>query len=1420
MKHFTIIYKLIRSLSILLLAFMAIPVLQAQTTVMHDISTGNLIIPGNSTDNYIITGTTSNYIVTIRAGYKGTVTLKNLDITSSKTGAYGASGVSCITVEGATVGGSGVDPYYNRSNLAPITKVNIILDGINTLTYTKSYSGCAFQVNQGAQIHINAIDPNDNTSGYLTARNTFSIDQGAAAIGAPYYPSTTRTGGAYADKTQGTATIINGGGSIPNRTATAGGNVIIGSGTVTAAATQHGAGIGGGWYSYYNGIILVYGGIVTSTSTYHAAGIGSGCPQGSGVMKNYAPNSMIVALPPANITAQGPDGDLAGANNIMYMNDPGRSTITVRTEDNEKNIPIYIDLSEAMANDQMRLTELFSNMGVNYDLKKVRIDTTNSAGLLVFNAEFKDPTTFFTDASSTSPGYEGRPYLPEVVPKITGISTNKVEVVLERLKMDISFTDYPSMPLEVGYTEQQARDNAYCIKMKYNDKLSMNNVTFTLQDGTASEFGMTFLKADSITPVAAPPTELHKGDVYYIVLPIVQGKPLGIYDDVLLIAGSWDTIPLPGYIRKIGMQRVVKNDTGINEYIKVMASPDRFVDENSPTVRKAELVLNINHGNTYVPYDKLDVTAKYLVTTEKNYADAIAAIPLDNSAWKTMNVPENGGIGEWTVTDVFFNDKPRGVYYIHWYVESGVVYAHSEDVVSPKPAVYGGFGSYILSTPIETGALTGNPSVCTGQIPSEIKGEASTGGSGEYSYQWEMSPNGTTNWTIVGGDTPNYSPTVPLTVSPTYFRRTTKDNLYGIEISSNVFAIHVVSDGLTLYWNKNATDNNWNNPSNWTNESGVVQNIVPVSCTNVYIPGGITNYPSLHPDKTSIDVYGAPICNNITFAYGAELIYQHKLTYQKAYIQYNWGYYGNFSGVNYGDQPSGNACSPAQAKKRETWYALAAPLKSMATGDFAFVGYPQTWQAGFALSNPNTGNKGGEIEVGDFDKKFSTNDVPLSETNNAIAVKVALYRSTLGCSDHCNLEGLKGIIEIPYFENSAKSVYYPGHIYDRFTKESKFFYFNPQTLQLLHSPVGKMKRGEEAYRFIYEENGIAPDISVIGVPSTVPGYKQTVKRQNSSSLKVMIGNPFMTSINAKQFFDINSSKLDEYAGYQLFDSDDQTWKQYSFSTAGNIPTLQAFIVTLKDNEAELLFPLEGTYALTVSPSNIVSPGQGHSLYLKSQSSLNLEGDYSILVTPGANKEIMNVKKMISSQGHATPETFFITPDNKNYNLVQVYEKGLREIGIGVKTSDTKSTQWLTFENVDKFYAANGLRPILIDKYLGLKQDLTMNNVYPFTQRQIELKDKYIDADRFVLRLLSPDDELQELDGTGVNIAYNNKKLEVKALQYIKEIQIYDTLGRRIYLDTNVNTSNYTKSLSLAQGVYIVKVYTENGGTKADKIMVH
>lgn len=1373
MKYFANLGKLffkgeknsfIRLFSLLFLVFIVVNTIQGQALITHNIGTqGNLVIPGNSTNNYIITGSTTTNTVTINPAYNGNITLRNLSITKS-------SGAGCITVLGE----------YNRSNLNPTTKVNIILEGANTLTYTGS-TYCAFQVDQGAQIHISSIDPNDNTKGTLVARTTTT--SGGAAIGAP-----------NSSVAQGVSVIS---GSCGSNQKTAGGNILISSGTITAWG-GHGAGIGGGYQTYYNGIIAIYGGVIEAHTLHHAAGIGSGCPNGSGVQSCYADNSAIIALPPAQITAFGrgmsttpetPTLGLAGARNITYINDPNKPLITVQTEDNEPNANIYLDLTETPG-----LVDIFDALEINYDLKKVQIGKTNATGILTFNGRFEQNTTFFTDASSSKPATFGRPYMP--VKKTVLVAET---IVLPLLTMDIAFTDYPSTPLEVGYTVLQAKQHAYRLKMEYKDTKPMTAVTFRLQDLGVDFLPMTFYSSDGTT-VASTPTTLNAGDIYYIDLPIKHGKPMGIYFDILQIHGNWNGAPLPGPIRRVGEQRVVYNDTNINNNIKVTASPNKFV-ETFPTAASVNLTLNINHAGNSIVYNPLDVNARYLVTTELDYDTALVANPLNT--WSLLNVPVSVSIN--TITPVSFNGKAKDTYYIHWYVTSGVVYAHSGSITVP-PRPYGGFGPYIIADPVTAGVLKGNPYVCSGQIPQTIKGDASNGGSGDFSYQWQISTNGST-WSNVGNDSPNYTPAA-LAVSPTYYRRITTDKQYGGTYNSNIFTISIVNGDQTLYWKKAATNKNWNDPGNWVDVNGVALNRVPVSCSNVFITSGAANYPSLKPEDTPTDIYGLPACYKITFAYGAELAYQQNLNYELAYVQYNFGKYDGSYNLNTSDSNN----SP-NYMLRNRWYILAAPLKGMASGDFSMAGYPFTWQAGHNKVSLATD---GMVAL---DKStFPTNDVKLSDNYNSLALKVAGYESTtVGYKDHLNLQGLGGIVNMPYFE-TLPNQYLPGQDYDHLSKNSVFYYFNAKTLQQLSSPIGKVKRGSEAYRFVYE-NDITNQADLIAVPgegTTVKGYKLTVTAPQGSGNKVLIGNPFLASINMSRFIQVNGNVIDENARYQVYNSSNHTWQTNSYTSGNNVGSFQSFIVTLKNNSAELLFPLEGQNALTGSSSAGVPGGFMYSMYVTMSDSEGNGGEAAIL-TPSSSS---NIRKLVSLDKGSVPEVFFVDGAQNNKNLLQVYHKGLERIDIGVKIPVDVQEVTLKFDSVGEFMRINNVRPKLIDRSTGVVCDLTKNNRYTFIN-QIENKDvkdyQYVNTKRLYISFTDPsEDETPE----SIKIYYSEGNLSVISGNILSSVQVFSINGQHVFSDRKLPEQNiYRKSVSLTPGVYIVEAETISKTKKQEKIIV-
>ncbi|MCQ2299373.1 MAG: gliding motility-associated C-terminal domain-containing protein [Bacteroidales bacterium] len=524
---------------VLLLLVVALGVCARAAEIVHDISTSSLVIPASSTDSYVVTGSTTNarHYVLVSSGFHGTITLRDVSMQFSSSG--GSVNYSPITIKGQN----------NCSNLTPVTKVTLILQGYNYISNSGSGRAC-IQVEQGAQVHIRAINPSFNASGTLCAIQQNS--DGGAAIGAlnRLQNSSEATG----TSPLGTATYED----ARNRVTTAGGNVVISSGIITARG-GHGAGIGGGYGTYYNGIIFIYGGIVNAYTIRHSAGIGSGCPTGYGVLDNFATNSTTIVLPPAQISAYGATANeffklarlgLAGTKTLVYIGDENKPQITVKTVDNEPGIDVYADLGNDT--NVLRAYNAVIESG-QLDIHRVKFGTTNSSGEFRFNGILQNATTFFTDATCVHAPHQGEPYASSTV-----TMTNGGVVTLPRIGVDFSIQVTSSVPLLSGYDAAEALRKAPLLKMVYADGEDLTNVTFTMASGASNQFGpLQFFASDSITPIAAPST-LSQGDTIYIAVPLAVGRQAFHYNDVLLISGNKQGGSI-GFIRQTVDQWVVNS---------------------------------------------------------------------------------------------------------------------------------------------------------------------------------------------------------------------------------------------------------------------------------------------------------------------------------------------------------------------------------------------------------------------------------------------------------------------------------------------------------------------------------------------------------------------------------------------------------------------------------------------------------------------------------------------------------------------------------------------------------------------------------------------------------------------------------------------------------------------------------------------
>ncbi|SFK92403.1 T9SS sorting signal type C domain-containing protein [Proteiniphilum acetatigenes] len=619
------------------------------------------------------------------------------------------------------------------------------------------------------------------------------------------------------------------------------------------------------------------------------------------------------------------------------------------------------------------------------------------------------------------------------------------------------------------------------------------------------------------------------------------------------------------------------------------------------------------------------------------------------------------------------------------------------------------------------------------------------------------------------------------------------------------------SEGVVLYWRPDTKDHDWNNVDNWAKdpEGNHPIAVVPADYTKVYLPGKAANYPSLTEENTDWSHYGQPEADEIVFRYGSELHYQHKLKYNKAYINYNWGYYGDSPAS--GQQP-GLSWENGVILKRNIWHALAAPLKRMASGDFSLGGYPFSWQNMFEVNVA-----GGIVPEGGFPHGLATNDIPLEENNNAIAVKMAGYESgKVGYKDQTNLEGLKGVIEIPYFGSDSLKAHYTAHSYDVLAKKSYFYYFDTKTLKVLNSPLGSMNRAGEAYRFVYEtEQNELPAGGTYEMPLNTGDMGAT--------LEVMVGNPFLAPIDAQSFADANTSAIVFDQGFKLLSEDGLTWEQKSFES-DTIPAWKAFIVTLSGSGvSSLSFPLEATVFRAAQVSNHTRSSNNTNLANDALSlhilKAGVESGNCAILQNNRNTDNTEIRKMILPEGHQAPEIFFISSGGDLSYLVRNLEQDEKEVAIGVKTSDTHSRLTLEFRNVAAFTAATGAKATLVDKHLNVRQDLVHSPVYRFTQQASGLDKQYVDKNRFVLQLGGETGTIgQEDPEEGINIMYGSGILKVTSDENIDAVSVYDIYGRIVFSTRSVGLTQYIHPVALQGKLFLVRVKTTSGKVKVKKIM--
>ena len=606
-------------------------------------------------------------------------------------------------------------------------------------------------------------------------------------------------------------------------------------------------------------------------------------------------------------------------------------------------------------------------------------------------------------------------------------------------------------------------------------------------------------------------------------------------------------------------------------------------------------------------------------------------------------------------------------------------------------------------------------------------------------------------------------------------------------------AVQTVSFALSvappeLWWSRDAKSADWNSTSNWVDKEGKPANAIPAKCTDVHLPAVVDKfYPSLALDQTIREPFGEPLCNDIYFHFGSALGEPQRLThYSRAYIDYNFGIVQPDGTIKAYEDPN-HPGAYNRILSRDEWHLLSTPIKNVYAGDFSLGAYPLTYQCYLKVENIPNFRK----EV--FERPINKLGRLIGAYNYGLAFKVEGYHpEKLGAKDHKNLNGLQGIIRLPFYENKERAPYYPLHRYydkwywydyDEDKKEGKvtdeypnpasyFAYFDLNTLKAV-CKVDSVKRYPTLdYRFLFEDdktNAIGTTLDADG--KEVEGYTLKVSRPAvSGNLFTLVGNPFMCPIDYDRLFKANKNNnlrpgLYIYAdgAWRLALKRGSTMGAKRDRTFDAIAPLQAFVVfMMSENPKQTLY-----FPTAPAEISVLRDPNSSKFELRSTDEewdelseryvavtvTDERGGYASAELLPENRE-ESMPALFASEGMQTaPLVYFISPTDSSCNFVQTnVDRAVVELGVFAPTDGMLTLDFTTLAEkpFDKLS--------LYDRLRGTEQDLLANPTYSYGYserdgRRFELRMSYGNV-RYEEQQDHQSDLAIERTATGYRISYD------------------------------------------------------------------
>ncbi|MDR1718172.1 MAG: DUF4978 domain-containing protein [Prevotella sp.] len=564
------------------------------------------------------------------------------------------------------------------------------------------------------------------------------------------------------------------------------------------------------------------------------------------------------------------------------------------------------------------------------------------------------------------------------------------------------------------------------------------------------------------------------------------------------------------------------------------------------------------------------------------------------------------------------------------------------------------------------------------------------------------------------------------------------------QMSDIQYTLNIFTSPIASTWAPKDGSKDWLLASNWSDG-------VPTVATRVTIPNS-SSYPVL-TENTTVD--------EICFEAGAELGRQDLLTYQKAFVDYNFG----------------------KGNRSIHFRMLSLPLQEAFPGDFTFGGQPDTY-----------------IQTLQSDQNGRGKWVALSGGNSAALTSGAGFTLSLDPDKDAD-KGLGlsgGVLRLPFFDNNdVAPLVHPNHTYG-------------EGISIFSNPYGEgsysVTRSSKAYRLSGSKVTVNPDFG-----------------QSGNNIIALVGNPFMSTIDFSQLQAENNTLIknnyqiwtkagdqDGYAGY----SPDGNWGLITTPDLDKlIAPLQGFVVERNgDSNGTLNFNLlnDAANESGILKSAVTSGNKIDIVAKNDKASVRTfiaerEGGSALFSERDVRKLINNLTQV--------PEIYTLKPSENGMIKVgaNIIDAGDAEYPLGIATS-YNGLITMTFSGMDSYNA----RIVLVDNELGKTIELTGLKNYDYTfSYEAPVKAGVVEAtdNRFSLRLASATSSIiDELVETKTLTVYPQEgRIHVLSNGTgLKDLKIYNLNGAILHSKSQINSTSYVSTRSFNPGVYIVEVNTENG----------